>query len=220
MTDTPRSAKIRDGAGTAADRAYSHVKERILSGDLEGGELISEGEIADRLRMSRTPVREAFLRLQTEGWMKLYPKRGAAITPIKPHEVEQVIQARALLETHAVAALADDPGRAGELASALGKIIDRQQRAADGDDLVGFAVADADFHATIASASDNELLIDFYLGLRDRQRRMTRDSVQRSPDTRDRILDQHRRLVELIKARDADGFGAAISRHLDDIHRR
>lgn len=220
MTDAPRSAKIPTGTATASDRAYAHVKERILSGDLEGGELISEGEVADSLQVSRTPVREAFLRLQAEGWMKLYPKRGAAITPIRPREVDEVIEARALVEAHAVSAIARDPSRAGELAAALRQIIDRQQRAADSDDLSGFAVADADFHATIAAAGDNELLINFYLGLGDRQRRMTRDSVQRTPDARTRILDQHHRLVELIAAGDADAFGAEISRHLDDIHRR
>ncbi|WP_230207614.1 GntR family transcriptional regulator [Microlunatus sp. Gsoil 973] len=219
MTHTPRSARIKAGSATAADRAYSHVKERILSGDLEGGVLVSEGEIADTLQMSRTPVREAFLRLQTEGWMKLYPKRGAAITPIKPREVEEVIEARALVESHAVSALAARPERAAGLAAHLRPIIDRQSQAADADDLPGFAVADADFHAEIAAASGNELLIDFYRGLRDRQRRMTRDSVQRSPDVRDRILDQHRRLVELIAAGDADGFRTEIGRHLTDIHR-
>jgi DNA-binding GntR family transcriptional regulator len=218
VSDTPRPNRITDGGATASDRAYSHVKERILSGDLEGGALVSEGEIADGLTMSRTPVREAFLRLQAEGWMKLYPKRGAAITPIKPREVDEVIEARALIESHAVSAIADDPARADALVEELRAIIDRQQHAA-ADDLPGFAVADADFHAAIASASGNELLIGFYLGLRDRQRRMTRDSVQRSPDARDRILDQHRHLTELIAARDSDAFRAEIGRHLDDIHR-
>ena len=224
MSDTPRSSKIGSdqapAGDTAAERAYVHVKERILSGELEGGELISEGEIADSLAMSRTPVREAFLRLQTEGWMKLYPKRGAAITPIRPREADEVIEARALVEAHAVAAVADDPARADDLAAALLVIIERQQRAADADDLGGFSVADADFHGTIAAAGGNDLLINFYRGLRDRQRRMTRDSLQRSPDAHSRILDQHRRLVELIKDRDAAGFGTEISQHLDDIHRR
>ena len=64
---------------SAADAAYAKVKERILDGDLAGGTMVSEGTIADELGMSRTPVREAFLRLQVEGWMRLYPKRGALI---------------------------------------------------------------------------------------------------------------------------------------------
>jgi DNA-binding FadR family transcriptional regulator len=64
------------------------------------------------------------------------------------------------------------------------------------------------------------LLIDFYAGLRDRQRRMTGDSLRRSAGARGRILDQHRRLLELIEHGDADGFRSEITAHLDDIHRR
>ena len=52
---------------SAAEQAYREVKELILSGGLPGGELISEGEIAGRMGLSRTPVREAFLRLEAEG---------------------------------------------------------------------------------------------------------------------------------------------------------
>lgn len=220
MTDNPAGASGTTDNGSASERAYLHVKERILTGDLEGGELISEGEIAEQLTMSRTPVREAFLRLQAEGWMRLYPKRGASITPVKPQEADQVIEARALLESHAVAKISGDSDRAAQLAGELSSIVDRQQQAAERDDLAGFTIADADFHATIAGAADNDLLQDFYAGLRDRQRRMTRDSVQRSADTRQRILDQHRRLITLIADGDADGFAAEITEHLHSIHRR
>ena len=73
----------------AADLASDHVKEQIVLGAFAGGEMISEGDVAAQLRISRTPVREAFLRLQAEGWLRLYPKRGAlvvaALTSILPH---------------------------------------------------------------------------------------------------------------------------------------
>jgi DNA-binding GntR family transcriptional regulator len=230
VTETQRSQPDRsagrpaqrraDGADSASERAYRHVKERIVSGDLEGGELLSEGEIADRLEMSRTPVREAFLRLQAEGWMKLYPKRGAAIIPIRPREIDEVIEARALLEAHAVSRIAADGEATKRLAAELAPLIDRQAAAADAGDLAAFASADADFHATIAAAGGNQVLIDFYAGLRDRQRRMTRDSLRRTAGTRERILEQHRRLVRLIAAGDADSFTAEIAAHLDDILRR
>ncbi len=75
---------------SAAEQAYREVKELILSGGLPGGELISEGEIAGRMGLSRTPVREAFLRLESEGWMRLYPKRGALIVPVADGEAEHV----------------------------------------------------------------------------------------------------------------------------------
>lgn len=226
MTSTPTSGgpatgRPRRPAGdSAADRAYRHVKEEIIAGRIEGGDLLSEGEVADRLAMSRTPVREAFLRLQGEGWMKLYPKRGAAVVPIRPAEIDEVIEARALLESHAVARVAADADAVARLVGQLRILVDRQAAAAACDDLAGFATADADFHAAITAAAGNQVLSDFYVGLRDRQRRMTGDSLRRTAGARERIIDQHRRLVVAIGSGDAAGFAAAITAHLDDIHRR
>ncbi|WP_157897403.1 GntR family transcriptional regulator, partial [Mycobacteroides chelonae] len=82
---------IRTVAISASEEAYRSVKERILSGDIPGGELLSEGEISARMGCSRTPVREAFLRLETEGWLRLYPKRGALVVPITPEERRHVV---------------------------------------------------------------------------------------------------------------------------------
>ena len=58
------------------------VKQQILGGGYPGGALISEGEVSAAVGVSRTPVREAFLRLEVEGLLRLYPKRGALVTPV------------------------------------------------------------------------------------------------------------------------------------------
>ena len=76
---------------SASERAYRHVKDRILDGSLPGGELISEGEIAEALGMSRTPVRAAFGQLEAEGLLRLYPKRGALVVPVSASETEAVM---------------------------------------------------------------------------------------------------------------------------------
>lgn len=73
-----------------------------MSGVLPGGELVSEGEIATRMGVSRTPVREAFLRLQVEGWMRLFPKKGALVVALAQNEAEHVVSARKLVETGSV----------------------------------------------------------------------------------------------------------------------
>ena len=69
------------GRPAAKDRALDYVKTQVLTGAFPGGELISEGEVATALGMSRTPVREAFLRLEAEGLLRLYPQRGALVVP-------------------------------------------------------------------------------------------------------------------------------------------
>ena len=91
---------------SASDQVYGHVRELILDGEIGAGELITEGQFVEATGLSRTPVREAFLRLEAEGWLKLYPKRGALVVPVQPEEKEQVLEARQLIETHAMATIA------------------------------------------------------------------------------------------------------------------
>ncbi|CAM4154872.1 putative HTH-type transcriptional regulator YdfH [Corynebacterium belfantii] len=63
----------------AAERAYLYLKQQITHGHLSDNDMISEGDIGKVLSLSRTPIREAFIRLETEGFLRLYPKRGALI---------------------------------------------------------------------------------------------------------------------------------------------
>src|SRR6201993_618300 len=96
------ATKVTGGGRAAAkDRAHDYVKRQVLTGAFPGGELISEGEVAAALGMSRTPVREAFLRLEAEGLLRLYPQRGALVVPASPDEVRAVIEARLVLEQFA-----------------------------------------------------------------------------------------------------------------------
>ncbi|MGV9612076.1 GntR family transcriptional regulator [Nocardia xishanensis] len=201
---------------SSAEHAYREVKERILMGALPGGELISEGEIAAALGTSRTPVREAFLRLETEGWMRLYPKRGALVVPIPPDEAEHVAHARYVVETAAVRVLvAADPAA---VAASLRASLDRQRALAATEDLDAFAVEDTDFHRAYVVAAGNPLLSGFYDSLRERQRRMNSVALRRGPLDVDRIIDQHARLAELITASDVEGFAAALIDHLAGVH--
>lgn len=201
---------------SSAERAYREVKERILSGALPGGELVSENEIAAELGMSRTPVREAFLRLETEGWMRLYPKRGALVVPVPPHEAEHVTHARYVVETAAVRALSVSDRTA--LTAELRGSLDRQRALAEARDLDEFAVVDADFHRTYVVASGNPLLAGFYDSLRERQRRMNSVALRHGGTDTGRIIEQHERLANLIEAGDSDGFASALADHLTQVH--
>src|SRR5918992_2792030 len=87
---------------TRTERAYAYTKQRVLDATYAGGELLSEGEVAAALGVSRTPVREAFLRLESEGLLRLYPKRGALVVPVSAQEVEAVMETRALVERFAI----------------------------------------------------------------------------------------------------------------------
>ncbi|NIL89565.1 putative D-xylose utilization operon transcriptional repressor [Rhodococcus fascians] len=203
---------------SAADTAYLTVKELIISGELPGGELVSEGEIATRLEISRTPVREAFLRLQVEGWMRLYPKRGALVVPIAVGEAESVVDARRLVEAGSVRAFVGDAHARARVVEALRDNLRIQDKLAVDGTAAEFSAADADFHRTVVRAGNNPLLDAFYDGLRERQRRMTAASLTRDPGQISRIVDDHRRLADLIEAGDADEFERAVEQHMLRVH--
>src|SRR4051812_22296871 len=109
------------GTGSAAARVYAHVKERLLDGSFPGGVLLSENELSQQLGLSRTPVRQAFVQLEAEGLLELYPKRGALVVPVAASEIEDVFEARLLVEEHCARRAATAGGRplATELAEAI-----------------------------------------------------------------------------------------------------
>lgn len=205
-----------DARAPAKDRAYEFVKERILDGRYPGGELLSEGEVAEALAVSRTPVREAFLLLEAEGLMRLYPKRGALVVPVSPDEVRDVMETRLMVETHAAERVAG-LGAAGEaVRDELRALCDRQEAMLDAGDLPGFVDADRAFHHAIVVAAGNAILARLHDSLRDRQRRMVTASVRREPQvTPRRFLADHRRVLAAIEAGDGAEARRLLTAHLE-----
>ena len=199
----------------AKDRAYAYVKERILDGGYPGGELLSEGEVAEALEVSRTPVREAFLLLEAEGLMRLYPKRGALVVPVSPGEVRDLIDTRLLVERDAARRVARDAANRERVATSLQDLLDRQQDALDRGDVPAFVQADRDFHHAIVAASGNAILTRLSDSLRDRQRRIVATTVARDPALIRRFLDEHRAICDAIGAGDARAAGRLVEAHLD-----
>ncbi|MFF4749787.1 GntR family transcriptional regulator [Streptomyces sp. NPDC002514] len=199
----------------AKDRAYEFVKRQILSGAYEGGDLISEGDVSKELDMSRTPVREAFLRLEIEGLLRLYPQRGALVVPVSPGEVRSVLEAREVLEQFAVRKLMDGPAAVREaLTEELTGSIERQRGLLGTGDLDGFFEDDRLFHTSLLTAAENPLLARFYTSLRDRQVRMTADSVLATPGRSDSILAEHAEIADAFRAGDAERALGAVRTHL------
>lgn len=83
---------------TLADRAYLRIREAILSGDVEGWPTLAEPALARRLRISRTPVREALQRLAREGLVRLVPQRGAVVSVLTPDDWRELFDLREMLE--------------------------------------------------------------------------------------------------------------------------
>ncbi|TNC29481.1 GntR family transcriptional regulator [Amycolatopsis alkalitolerans] len=206
---------MANGRVGAKDRALTYVKKQVLSGAFAGGELISEGEVAESLNMSRTPVREAFLRLEAEGLLRLYPQRGALVVPVSPDEVRAVLEARLVLEQFAAGKVAAS-GRAGrDAVFAKMELHIGRQRAADVTvDPDEFLEADRAFHTVLVEAAANPILGSVYDSLRDRQMRMVGESVIQAPGRIETILSEHLEIAKTVQAGDAEGALAAVKRHL------
>ncbi|GAA3523956.1 GntR family transcriptional regulator [Amycolatopsis ultiminotia] len=206
----------------AAERAYELTKELVLSGELPGGHLFSEGEIAERLGVSRTPVREAFLRLQVEGLLNLIPKRGAVVVPVPPGEAEDVLDAREAVEASAVRRLARRPELIDDALTQLRRVLETQRSHAETGDLHAFAEADELFHRTIVAAGGNALLLDFYATLADRQRRMNVHALGPIRAQLPEIVSEHEHLLDIVAEAEtgAEAFAPALRAHLDRVHRR
>jgi DNA-binding GntR family transcriptional regulator len=200
-------------AESTAERAYAYVKDRIVTGGFPGGTLISEGEVSGALQISRTPVREAFLRLSVEGLLRLYPKRGALVVPISAGEIRDVLDARLLIEVHA-ARTAIARRRHHELAAELRVILDKHNDPEAARDAHLFTDLDQQFHRTLVEAAGNQLLADFYGALRDRQLRMGAAALHRDPGRPDAILAEHAALADVIDAGDAESVADALAGHI------
>jgi DNA-binding GntR family transcriptional regulator len=198
---------------TAKDRAYEFTKGRVLDSTFAGGDLITEGEVADALGMSRTPVREAFLRLEGEGLLRLYPKRGALVVPVSIGEIEAVSETRMLVERFALDKVLSI-GAAPAIADALEIAIAAQEEYAASGDADGFVAVDREFHTTFVTAAGNPIITGLYDSLRDRQQRMIITSLLRDTKRIESILIEHRQLTGAIRAGDLARADAVLVAHL------
>ncbi|OBI45578.1 GntR family transcriptional regulator [Mycobacterium sp. E796] len=202
-------------AGTAKDRALQYVKAQVLTGQFPGGELISEGDVAAALGMSRTPVREAFLRLEAEGLLRLFPQRGALVVPVSPDEARSVIEARLILEQFATTKVVGrGPAARAAVYERLSGELKRQRDAATAGDWREFLDADRAFHTVTLEESGNPILSGFYSSLRDRQMRMIGESALGDPARTTTIMDEHRVIAETLRDGDLPGALSAVRTHL------
>ncbi len=198
----------------AAERAYQYTKSRILSGDVPGGRLLSEGEVAAELGISRTPVHEAFLRLDAEHLLAVSSRRGAAVVPMAPDEARDVLEMREAIElSTARRALAHGAPPAATL-DAMRDNLRVQRDAAAAGDVEAFVEADGRFHAILVHASRNQTAQQFHGLLRDRQQRLRRQLLHVGPEEVASSLADHEAMLAAAERGDADEFCRLVGTHV------
>lgn len=202
---------VAPGTGSAADRVYAFVKQAVLERRYEGGTLLTEGDLADAVGVSRTPVREALLRLEVEGLIRLYPKKGALVLPVSAQEIGDVVETRLLVEQHAARKAV--PARP-ELIARLEELLDQQRAQAAAGDLAALAISDRCFHAEIVRSAGNQILDRLYDQLRDRQLRMGAAVMHAHPDRIAKNISEHAEILAALRAGDADAAADAVHQHV------
>jgi DNA-binding GntR family transcriptional regulator len=205
------SIRGRTVSGSAREQVYAALREAIVSTELEPGRQLSENELAERLGVSRTPVREALAQLRDERLIAIVPQLGTFVTLISTASVADAAFVREALETSAIR-LAAERAKANSL-EAIQANLAAQDRAVEASDADAFDRLDDDLHRMLCELSGHE--IAWWLSRRangqlDRVRRLSLPE----PGYLGEMVDEHRAVVSAVAKGDADQAEEELRHHL------
>ncbi len=207
--------RIDPGIGIHRRYLHDEVAERmralIQSGEMEPLARINEGELTERFGISRTPLREAIKILATEGLLELLPNRGARVASISQREIEEMLEVIAGLE-----ATAADLACAAITEDEIAAIEDDHRQMVEAwraGDAERYYPLNRRIHEAIISAARNAVLTSIYLGLSGRIQR-SRYSAHQTGEQWARAVEEHGRMIVLLRARDSAGLGALMRAHI------
>lgn len=165
-----KSTDLKKNSKSLVELAYERVKNRILDNQYYPGYQALENEVAEDLGMSRTPVREALIRLKHEGLVELIPRRGLRIVPILADDMKEIYEVLTSLESMAAELLAKRRPNAAELEPMRAAARD-MDAALESDDLDSWAAADERFHRALIDLCGNRRLAQMAKTVRDQGHR-------------------------------------------------
>lgn len=163
---------------TLREKILETIREAILKGQLKPGEKVAEPELAERFGISRTPIREAFRQLESEGYLTVIPRKGAVVAALSEQDVQEYYAIKSILEGYA-AELAADKLSEREL-ERLEAINDRLKQLAEEGDVKAFYRVHNEFHDLFLKAAGNSKLYELIkqLGMKFNRLRMASLSVE------------------------------------------
>ncbi len=194
-----------------AEQAYHQLKQQILANVLPAGSQFLEQEIAERLQMSRTPTREAMVRLANEGLVEVRPRHGMRVLPISPKDMSEIYEIITALESSAAGLLAQEGSNKEELSPLIAAVEDMDRALAD-DDLDAWADADYSFHKHLVDLTGNVRLMGLMSTYRDQVQRVRITTLHLRPRP-EKSNEDHRAVVSAILAQDADQAREVHRRH-------
>jgi len=192
---------------------FNTLREAILTGELAPGERLMEIQLADKLGVSRTPVREAIRKLELEGLAIMLPRRGAIVASITISDLQDVLEVRRVLEGLTIE-LACKRMDAEELEQ-LKQSAKAFEKAAHANDLTEIAKKDEAFHDVIYKASKNNRLIQILNNLREQMYRYRLEYIK-DEAKREILVEEHKMIVEAIEANDVTLAKKALKKHISN----
>lgn len=196
------------------DRVYEHLRRTIIEGEYAVGAALREVDISTALGVSKTPVREALVRLQSDRFVELIPYRGAVVKGYSRRDVREMYEVREIVEGRCAARMADsDDGAArGELQRNVKETWDAVGRG-DIDSVIALFEK---FDSLVYAHAENRWFADLIDDLEGHQRRIGRPTVE-IPGRIERSTQQHEAICDAIVARDSVAAEAAMREHVRSV---
>jgi DNA-binding GntR family transcriptional regulator len=195
-------AKLNSSKNTLPirEKVYHYLKSSILSGRFDPGERLTEEHIAEKLKVSRTPVREALHKLESEGLIKPRKKRGFIASRDSKEEVEELLELRAILEGYALRLISEKISE--ETLDRLSGLIDKADEALRRNRIDEVFKWNTQFHDTLHElVSDRDRLHGLIVNMRKYVLRYRKDTLQ-YPDGGKRTIEGHRKIILALRLRD------------------
>jgi DNA-binding GntR family transcriptional regulator len=208
----PMSKQGKMRGSSRRELAYERIKEAIRSQAIAPGEPLTETRLSKLLGISRTPVREALQQLVQEGLAETMPGHAVTVATRTVQDVLDVVHIRSLLEPEQVR-LATEVVSAKQL-EILETAMQEMERAAKKNDLTAWSKADIIFHDVLKEACPNKLLAETVVQLKNRVHHMANLDTQINPDRLVACTQEHRHVVNAVKARDAKAAKTAMENHI------
>ena len=195
------------------DVVFKTLRQAILTGELQPGERLMEITLANRLGVSRTPVREAIHKLEQEGLVIMMPRRGAQVAQITKKDLIEVLEVRLGLEEMAVRFACER--MTDEQLTELCQAADEFSAAIERNDLTALAQADEKFHSLICRATGNDCLCGITNNLREQMYRYRIEHLK-NHDARKNLDGEHKAICAALEKRNAEEAQAILYSHIEN----
>lgn len=210
----PNKDKDEKAKERYSETAYRELKSRILKNEMPAGRAFLEKELAQLLYMSRTPTREAMLRLAKEGLVEVRPRHGMYVKHISIEDMQEIYAVLTGLESTAAGLAAERKPEESELAP-LKQAVKEMDQALQKDDLMAWATADEKFHTSLVDLSGNQRIKKLVQTFMDQAHRVRMITLRLRP-TPDGSNRDHRAVMDAIIQGDADRARSLHRRHREE----